>query len=111
MERRDFLKKSTLGGGAAAGVWLAGCGPGAEGAGEGPAIITQPNIRWRLISSFPRSLDTIYGAAEVFAQRVSALTEGRFDIRAYPAGEIVPYDQVLESVQKGTVQIGHGPSY
>ena len=70
-----------------------------------------PRLRWRLISSFPRSLDTIYGNAEVFAERVLALTDGRLDIRSYPANEIVPYDQVLESVQKGTVQMGHAPSY
>ncbi len=110
MERRDFLKKSTLSAAAAGGL-LAGCGSSPDSANGAPAIQTQPNIRWRLISSFPRSLDTIYGAAEVFAQRVLALTDGRFDIRVYPAGEIVPFDQVLDSVQKGTVPIGHGASY
>lgn len=95
-----------------AGGLVAGCSnESATGSTGAPAVITQPRLRWRLISSFPRSLDTIFGAAEVFAQRVHALTEGRFEIRVYPAGEIVPYDQVLESVQKGTVQIGHAASY
>ena len=104
MERRKFIKKSALA--VTAGGLVAGCSSESTGSAGAPAIITQPNLRWRLISSFPRSLDTIYGAAEVFAQRVHALTDGRFDIRVYPAGEIVPYDQVLESVQKGTVQMG-----
>ena len=110
MKRRNFIKKSALA--ATAGGLVAGCSnESATGSTNAPAVITQPRLRWRLISSFPRSLDTIFGAAEVFAQRVLALTDGRFDIRVYPAGEIVPYDQVLESVQKGTVQIGHTGSY
>lgn len=109
MERRNFLKKSALA--VTAGSLVTGCSSESTGSAGAPAIITQPNLRWRLISSFPRSLDTIYGAAEVFSQRVQALTDGRFDIRVYPAGEIVPYDQVLESVQKGTVQMGHSASY
>lgn len=109
MERRNFLKKSALA--VTAGSLVTGCSSESTGSSGAPSIITQPNLRWRLISSFPRSLDTIFGAAEVFSQRVQALTDGRFDIRVYPAGEIVPYDQVLESVQKGTVQMGHSASY
>ncbi len=109
MKRRNFLQKSVIT--AALGGVAVGCNSRQTSTGDAPAVITQRNIRWRLISSFPRSLDTIFGAAEVFAQRVNALTEGRFDIRVYPAGEIVPYDQVLESVQKGTVQVGHAASY
>jgi TRAP-type mannitol/chloroaromatic compound transport system substrate-binding protein len=109
MERRKFLKSSALA--ATAGSVLAGCGSETSGGSDAPAVVARPNLRWRLISSFPRSLDTIFGAAEVFVQRVMAITDGRFDIRVYPAGEIVPFDQVLESVQKGTVQMGHAASY
>ena len=88
---------------------LGACG----GAGEGgaPAAQTNRRVRWRLVSSFPRSLDTIYGAAEVLSERVSALTDGRFEIRPYPAGELVPGLQVLDAVQQGTVQAGHSASY
>ena len=88
---------------------LAGCG---SGAGEGAAAVqTSPRLNWRLTSSFPRSLDTIYGAAGVLSKRVAELTNGRFNIRVFPAGELVPYNQVLETVQKGTVQMGHSASY
>jgi TRAP-type mannitol/chloroaromatic compound transport system substrate-binding protein len=66
---------------------------------------------WRLASSFPRSLDTIYGASEVLAERVSAMTEGRFQIRAYPGGELVPALEVLGAAQQGTVQIAQSASY
>ncbi len=110
MERRDFMKKATLG--TAAGALLAGCGNNtAEGQGSAPAVQTQPNVRWRLASSFARSLDTIFGAAEVLADRVSQLTGGRFVIRVYSGGEIVPSFEVLEAVQKGAVHMGHSASY
>ncbi len=110
MKRRDFLKKAaSVGGVGLASTGVAGCGA-AENPG-GPAVHTQKNVQWRLVSSFPRGLDTIYGGAEVLAERVETLSEGRFKIRPYPAGEIVPGLQVLDAVQQGTVQLGHTASY
>lgn len=108
MKRRQFVAKASLAG--TAGALLAGCGGGSSEGGAA-AVQTRPRINWRLTSSFPRSLDTIYGAAEVLSRRVSELTDGRFSIRVFPAGELVPYNQVLETVQKGTVQMGHSASY
>ncbi|MBW6394410.1 MAG: TRAP transporter substrate-binding protein DctP [Thermus sp.] len=72
-----------------------------------------PQVRWRLVSSYPRSLDTLYGGAEDLAKRVAELTGDRFQIRVYQAGEIVPGGQVLDAVQQGTVEAGHtyGPFY
>jgi len=109
MERRRFLKKAALG--AAATAVLASCSNQQPDEGGAPAVQTLPRLRWRLASSFPRGLDTIYGAAEVLAERVRALTDGRFEIRVYPAGELVPGLQVLDAVQNGTVPIGHTASY
>lgn len=98
MKRRSFLHT------AAAGL--------AAGAVAAPAIAqTSPTINWRLASSFPKSLDTIYGAAEIMAKRVSQLTDGRFNIRVFPGGEIVPALQVMDAVQAGTVEMGHSASY
>ncbi|MCS7205341.1 MAG: ABC transporter substrate-binding protein, partial [Leptospiraceae bacterium] len=56
-----------------------------------------PEINWKLASSFPRSLDTIYGAAEVMAEYVRKMTNGKFNIRVYPAGELVPGLQVMDA--------------
>ncbi len=109
IKRRDFLLKAGVGV-AAAGA-LTRCGPVPAGEGGSPAVQTEPRIVWRLASSFPRSLDTIYGAAEIFADRLAELTGGRFTVRAYPAGELVPGLQVMDAVQQGTIQIGHTASY
>ena len=103
MERRDFLV------GAAAATGLAACSKG--GGGGGPAVHTGKKLRWRLSSSFPRSLDTIFGCAEVFSAELKAMTGGAFDVRVYPAGEIVPGLQVMDAVQRGTVQVGQTCSY
>ena len=70
-----------------------------------------PAIRWRMASSFPKSLDTIYGAGEVLAKRLEQITQGKFQIRVYAAGEIVPGLSVLDKVQDGTVECGHSASY
>jgi TRAP-type mannitol/chloroaromatic compound transport system substrate-binding protein len=107
MKRRKFIKSGAVL--SAGGALVAGCGSNEpDGAA---AVLTRPRISWRLASTFPRSLDTIYGAAETLANRVSELTDGRFTIRVFPAGEMVPFDQVLESVQKATIQMGHAASY
>jgi TRAP-type mannitol/chloroaromatic compound transport system substrate-binding protein len=104
MQRRDFL---TGAGAGLAATALSACGKKEETAASGE----QPTIRWRLASSFPKSLDTIYGAAEVLAKRVEAVTQGKFQIRVHAGGEIVPGLQVLDAVQQGTVECGHSASY
>ena len=109
IQRRDFLKSAVVG---VAGVGtLNACGTsGSESSVEGVQA-EGPRVTWRLASSFPRSLDIIYGSAEHLATRVGQLTGGRFTIRAYPAGELVPGLQVMDAVQQGTVHAGHTASY
>src|SRR5262245_10261623 len=77
-----------------------------------PAIAqTAPTIRWRLTSSFPKSLETIYGGGEFFAERVNKLTDGKFTIRVFAAGDIVPAFSALDAVQQGTVEMCHTATY
>ena len=77
-----------------------------------PAIAqSMPTVRWRMPSSFPKSLGTLYGGAEYICNKVAAITDGRFQIRPFAPGEIVPALQVLDAVQAGTVEVGHTASY
>src|SRR5262250_337433 len=99
MKRRDFLKVSATGAAAAAAV-------------ASPAIAqSSPEIKWRMTSSFPKSLDTIYGGAVEFAKRVAEMTDNKFQIQVFAAGEIVPGLQVLDAVQAGTVEMGNTALY
>jgi TRAP-type mannitol/chloroaromatic compound transport system substrate-binding protein len=93
MKRRKFL---TAAGGIAAGTIAA------------PAIAqSQPQVRWRMVTSWPKSLDALHGSAELIGKRVGQLTDGKFEVRVHAAGEIVPPLQVLDATQAGTVECCH----
>jgi TRAP-type mannitol/chloroaromatic compound transport system substrate-binding protein len=106
VDRRTFVRKA-MAGAAGAGA-LAACGDGSsEGlVTEAEAAVQGPTVRWRVATSFPPSLDILHGAAERVAARVESLSGGRFSMRVYAAGEIVPALQVMDAVQQGTVQAG-----
>ena len=77
-----------------------------------PAIAqSAPELKWRLTSSFPKSLDTIYGAAEVFSKAVAEMTDGKWQIQVFASGEIVPGLQAADAVTNGTVEACHTASY
>ncbi len=84
---------------------------GVLAAGAAPAVHAQAAIRWRLASSFPKSLDTIFGAADTFAKRVSEMSGGKFTISTHAAGELMPAFGVVDGVQNGTVEAAHTAPY
>src|SRR6266516_7534773 len=98
MKRRELLKVG------AAGI--------AVSALAAPAIAqSSPEIRWRLTASWPKSLDTIYGACETFAKFVSEATDRKFQVQVFAAGEIVPALQAADAVMNGTVEACHTATY
>ncbi|MES2401939.1 MAG: TRAP transporter substrate-binding protein [Pseudomonadota bacterium] len=97
MDRRSLIKNAGIAGVLAAGV--------------APAVHAQAAIRWRLASSFPKSLDTIYGGAEVFANAVKAMSGGKFEISVHAGGELMPPFGVVDGVQAGTVEMSHTVPY
>lgn len=84
---------------------------GVLAAGAAPAVHAQPVVRWRLASSFPRSLDTLFGGAEFFAGRVKALSGGRFEVHAYEADALMPAFGVVEGVGGGLAEMAHTAPY
>ena len=117
MNRRTFLSSmaTKAAGGVVMGV-AAGCGMSATPAVQEPSeAVAQesglPEISWQMATSWPVALDTIFGGAQVFAERVGAMTGGRFKIEPRAAGELAPGTQVLDVVSQGAVPIGHTASY
>ncbi|WP_295856259.1 TRAP transporter substrate-binding protein DctP [uncultured Xylophilus sp.] len=73
-----------------------------------PAIAqTSPAVRWRMPSSVPKTLDTVFGGAVAIAEHVRRLTDGRFTITPFAAGELMPPLAILDGVQGRSVECGH----
>jgi TRAP-type mannitol/chloroaromatic compound transport system substrate-binding protein len=109
MERRQFLKLASMGAlGAAA---LAACSSGDPDVDDAAQDETLPELEWEIATSWPTSLDTIYGGATTFADRVSAITGGRFMMTAQPGGEVVPALEILQNVETNSIDAGHTASY
>ncbi|MEL6441305.1 MAG: TRAP transporter substrate-binding protein [Cyanobacteria bacterium J06621_8] len=110
MKRRQLLDRLAIATTTAS--VLVACDQGSQQSANGTASSSDlPEIRWQMVTSWPKSLDTIYGGATTVCDRVAAMTGGRFQIEPFAAGEIVPGLEVLDAVQNGTVQCGHTASY
>jgi len=97
MDRRSLIKHTGIAGVLAAGI--------------APAAHAQAAVRWRMASSFPKALDTIFGAADTFAKKVSDMSGGKFVISTHAAGELMPAFGVVDGVQQGTVEMCHTAPY
>lgn len=91
--------RRTLIGALAAGGVASLSGPAT--AAEAPG---QPEISWRLVSSFPKSLDLIFGGAERFTRTVGDLTGGRFKVEVSPPADAVGGLAVLDAIKAGTIE-------
>src|SRR5712672_3853553 len=98
MKRRQFLK-------------AAGIGVAATAIAKPAIAQTSPAIKWRLTSSFPKSLDTLYGAMETVARFVAESTDNQFQMQTFAAGEIVPGLNGMDAVSSGTVEACHTAAY
>ena len=134
MRRRVFLRRVAAGSAALTAATLAACGqapqtpaqqattaPGQQATQAPVATAPQPqapaqtsempSLEWDMATSWPVALDTIFGGAKTVADRVAALTDGKFKITPRAAGELAPALQVLDVVQQDAVPIGHTASY
>ncbi|MEY4645438.1 MAG: Alpha-keto acid-binding periplasmic protein TakP precursor [Pseudomonadota bacterium] len=97
MDRRSLIKQAGIAGVLAAGV--------------APAVHAQAAIRWRLTSSFPKALDTLFGVNDVFAAKVKEMTGGKFEISTHAAGELVPAFGTIDATKDGTVEMSNTAPY
>ncbi|MDO5086671.1 MAG: TRAP transporter substrate-binding protein DctP [Comamonadaceae bacterium] len=97
MDRRSLIKHAGI--------------AGVLAAGAAPAVHAQAAVRWRMASSFPKSLDTLFGSAETFSKTVKALSGGKFEVSVHPAGELMPAFGVVDALQNDTIEIAQSASY
>jgi len=103
MNRREFIT--------GAGAVSAGASVSAAAIASPAIAQSAPELKWRLTSGFPKALDTLYGGAERFAKMVSDMTDGKFQIQTFAAGEIVPTGGIIDAIQNNTVEMAHTASY
>ena len=97
MDRRSLIKNAGI--------------AGVLAAAAAPAVHAQQAVRWRLASSFPKSLDTIFGSAEKFAQTVKALSGGKFEVSLHAAGELMPAFGVVDALENSTIEMAQTAPY
>ncbi len=126
MKRREFLRGTAAGMLGSAALTLGACGAASPETGDEPTAATegepteasarppaqgQEAVEWRMGTSWPIALDTIYGGATDVAERVAAMTNGMFKIETFPSGELFPALEVIQNIQQGTVESGHTATY
>ncbi len=97
MDRRSLIKNAGI--------------AGILAVGSAPAVHAQAVVRWRCASSFPKSLDTIFGTSEAFVKSVRDMSGGRFQISMHAGGELIPVFGVVDGVQSGAVEMAHTAPY
>lgn len=94
MQRRKFVSTSVI--------------AGAAGTLAAPSFAqSSPAVRWRLASSYPKSLPTLYGSPESVCKRVLEATGGKFNISLHGPGEIVPAVGIIDAVQNNSIEAGY----
>ncbi len=99
MKRRQFLKKAGLGA-VATGTAVAA-----------PAVIAQPKMQWRMVTTWPKNFPGLGTGAELLAKFITEGSNGRLRVKVFGAGEIVPAFESMDAVSSGTVDMGHGAPY
>jgi TRAP-type mannitol/chloroaromatic compound transport system substrate-binding protein len=80
----------------------------AQAVAQAPAL---PNVRWRMTSSFPKSLDTIYGGAEVLAKRWMRSPAAGSRSRCSRRARSCPRSKPPTRCRTCTVEAAHTASY
>ncbi len=109
IKRREFLKTASTAGLAGGAALMAGCGSGQENGG--PAIRTDKNYEWKMVTTWTPNLPILQESARLFAEWVEEMSEGRMKITVYAGGELIPALEGFEAVSQGVAEMGHGAAY
>jgi TRAP-type mannitol/chloroaromatic compound transport system substrate-binding protein len=99
MDRRSFLRNSTLGAGAAAASTLA-----APAYAQGKRTLT-------MVTTWSRGLAGVHDAAERVATIITEMTDGQLTVDLKAAGELVGAFEVFDAVTAGQADMYHGADY
>lgn len=105
MKRRRLLSQVAVG--ALSAGTMAACSRSSKFLSSSDQQTNRPQLEWRMATSWPESLDVVFGITKLICDRVNQLTQGSFVITSFPAGGIAPPLEILDTVQAGTAECGH----
>jgi TRAP-type mannitol/chloroaromatic compound transport system substrate-binding protein len=109
LQRRDFLKNTSLAAAAVAAGSLAACNTNKKN--EGPAIIEGKTYEWKMVTTWPPHFPILGEYAEEMAKWIDVMSGGRMKIQVYGGGELVPALEIFDAVSQGVAEMGHGAAY
>jgi TRAP-type mannitol/chloroaromatic compound transport system substrate-binding protein len=109
LQRRDFLKNSSLAAAAAASGTLAACN--SERKDNGPDILDGKTYEWKVVTTWPPHFPILGEYVEELAKWIETMSGGKMKIQVYGGGELVPALEVFDAVSQGVAEMGHGGPY
>lgn len=99
MDRRSFLKKTSVGAAALGGLALS------RTASAGP------EFKWKMATTWPKNFPGLGTGANNLANLINTMSGGRMEVKVYGANELVPAFEIFDACSRGTVEMGHGSAY
>ncbi len=107
--RREFVKHAGATAAVGAGAVLTGCQPKQQTSALG--VVTKKQYEWKMVTTWPPHFKVMGEGADMLAEWVERMSEGRLKITVYGANELVPALSVFDAVRQGSAEIGHGAAY
>ncbi|MGF1604743.1 MAG: TRAP transporter substrate-binding protein [Rhodothalassiaceae bacterium] len=115
-DRRRALGLAAITGAAAAGAGTVAALVASSGSKSGrvrgaPAVAGQAQRTLKLVTTWPRNFPGLGTGAQRFADRLTAVTDGRLKVTLYAAGELVPAFECFDAVAQGKADMYHAAEY
>ncbi len=90
---------------------MVACQPETKQVSEGPNIITNKTIEWRMVTTWPPNFPVLGESCNLLAKWIEEMSGGRLKIQVFGSGELIPGLEVFDAVSNGAVDMGYGVSY
>ena len=111
ISRRNFVRSlsttAVVGGSA---LLFSGCGK-KQSQTSSPSIHTSKKYIWKMVTTWPPHFPVMGEGADLLAQWIEEMSQGRLKVQVYGGGELVPPLQAFDAVSQGSAEMGHGASY
>ncbi|MFQ5708388.1 MAG: TRAP transporter substrate-binding protein [bacterium] len=111
IKRREFLKQGSIATLLGGSTLFLGCGDSKEAGRDAPAVHTKKKYEWRMVTTWPPHFYVMGEGADMMAQWIDEMSDGRLKIQVYGGGELVPPLEAFDAVSQGVAEMSHGVAY